>query len=400
MRDPRPDLEASTRQALVLAWPLALVALAGLAWALATSDLTLRLVAGHTTSNMPLAYKLVPLWSTAAAAPLLMLAVGLPGAVLTLGTARGERLVPAVIALGVLALLAVSVFNAPFARLGWRPLEGDGSAAHWQTLVGSLGAVLRLSVTALLLVPLAWTLQALTTRDAADSRRSWGRAVHWLLALWLLQTTLLALALWSALREPSSLYFLDRQSVTRQGLYPWLALSAWIGVARRRQPQPRRAAVLAAFAGVLLSIVGFIAVHRRVTHDIVLPAGASATITDAAGDRWTFTQQGVSHFRALNRDVVAVTVDVLSPSRKRVLLTPERRQYFDARGEAYASGATMAARTGWRQDVSVVFDSLTAGSAAALRVQFRPFAAVLYAGCAVMILAGTVGWARAWRERA
>lgn len=382
-------------------WFLTLGALAGLAWALAASDFTVRVVAGNTTSNMPLAYKLAPLWSTAAGAWLLMAVVALPGAWFTAGFSRApQRIALGVMTLAVAVILACSVFSAPFARLNWLPLEGDGNAAHWQTLVGSLGAVLRLTVVGLALVPLAWTLQGLASRDAAEAAISWRRAARWLLALWVLQTALLALALWSALREPSSLYFVDRQSVTRQGLIPWLVLTAWIGMLRLRQPHPRRAAAIAALAGVLLSVIGFVAVHRRVTHYASLSSGESVTVVDAGGREWTFTQQGVSHFRALNRDVVAVTVEALSPSQRRTLLTPERRQFFDAQGEAYASGMTMAARTGWRQDVTIVFDSLTAGSVAVLRIQFRPFAVLLYAGCAVMLLAGTAGWWLAWRERA
>lgn len=357
------------------------VAALGLTLALVRSDLSLRYVAEHTTTNLPTLYKAAALLAGDAGRRLafaLTLSACAASAMIPLARSRAGWSTTA-LALMLLAVLAWSTLGAPpFERLPWQVADGRGLDPRLQNPL----LFVREPV---LLVGYALTLVAAAHALDADQR---ARLSRWIIPAWLAQLVAFSL-----------------------GSRQWPALAAWLSTtlllmptSLRREwwPAKRRGAHLLTVtiitAGGLFAI-GAIAARMAKPYTVTLGQGESTKVRDAYGREWTFTQQGVSAFREENREVTAITLEATRNTRGIILVT-ERRQPVDSRGEETAEPLVVAGRKhGLDQEVAVTLLRTLPDDAAELRVDFRPLKSLQTAAYLLLFAAGVAAWAGALRRR-
>ncbi len=213
---------------------------------------------------------------------------------------------------------------------------------------------------------------------------------RWLLAAWLCQLTAITL-----------------------GTPPWLALGCLLLATAalalpelRRQwwPRSRRGVYVLAVAlalAVVLAAVSSIAARGAKRYEVSLGQGESTRLRDAFGREWTLAQQGVSAFRAQNREVIAVTIEAVRGGQARMLLVSERRQAVDSRGEEIAEPVVVTGRKrGLVQEIAVRLERPLPNDAAALRVDFRPLKSGLSAAYVLLVATGLGLWMSVVRRHA
>ncbi len=403
VRYARPALRYAASHALVAVFVLTAIAALGLEWALVRSDLSLRYVAEHTAKNLPPAYRIAALWTGPAGAMLCLALMVSGAATAAIVGGRSQHVADRPYALATLPAVVVALLTAsalavpPFERLAWLPLEGSGMLPRLQTPLGVLRPALALAGYALLVVPAALALDAIVARRTGSAW--WSSLSRWLLAAWIVQSVALALGLWGALREPSWLGFWGHSALVWGVLPPWLVTSASLVATRRRRPRAGRLTSWTLVAGGLAVAIGLAGGRAKRSHTVTLGQGQSASLRDGFGAQWTFAQQGVSAFRAVNREITGVTLEGVreegGAADRRVLLVTERRQSVDSHGEEiFEPVVTMAVASGLFQDVALTLQRTMPGGVAELHIEFRPLASWLWAGCALVIVAGAAAWIR------
>jgi hypothetical protein len=366
-------------------WILILTAVAtlGMALALVRSDLSLKYVAEHTTTNLPTLYKAGALFAGASglglASALLLSACAAAVATPSASAPRARSL--AALAVAVFATLAWSTLGAPpFERLQWQLADGRGLAPRLQNPLLFTQEPLFLLGYALMLVAAALALDV--ARRATLSR--------WVLAAWL--CVIIALALGPA----RPLAVVGLALTTAVLLLPSLRYQWW--------PYSRRGVISLATATVLATVFASLSVlAQRWTSEqkVSLGQGESAKVRDAFGREWILAQQGVSAYRSGNHEITAVTIEARRDGREPTLLVTERRQSVDARGEEIAEPVVISGRKhGLAQEAAVRLERTLPGDAAELRVEFQPFKSGLSAAYLLLIATGLVLWIGALRRRA
>ena len=335
------------------------------------SELSIKYVAQHTTTNLPTLYKAGALFAGAAGRRL-ALGLLLSGCA-TAAVAPGRRAPGAwslaALALVVFAALAWSALGAPpFARLPWQLTDGSGLAPRLQNPLLFTQQPLLLLGYALALVAAALTLD--TRRRPLLSR--------WVLAAWLCLIAALLLG------PPHSLQVIGLLSTTLVLLSPPLRHQWW--------PSSRRgvfALMTATLLVAMLAALALFAARWERQYTVSLGQGESTELRDAFGREWTLAQQGVSAFRAENREITAVTIEATRDNRKPAILVTERRQSVDSRGEEIAEPVVVPGRRhGLAQEVAVRLVRILPGDAAELRVDFRPLKSGLSAAYLLLIGVG------------
>lgn len=352
-------------------WILVFTAVAtlGLALALVRSDLSLKYVAEHTTTNLPTLYKAGALFAGAAGRRLAFALLLSFCATAAARAARSWSLLA--VAFAVFGSLAWSTLGAPpFERLQWHLADGRGLAPRLQNPLLFTQEPLLLLACALMLVVAALALDA--------GRRP--TLSPWMLAAWLCLIVALALG------PPVALAVGGLALTTAVLLLP-SPLHQWWPHSRRGVVSLATAAVLAAvFAGS--SVLG---ARWTREHRVSLGQGESAKVRDAFGREWILAQQGVSAFRSENHEITAVTVEARLHGAEPALLVTERRQSVDSRGEEIAAPVVVAGRRhGLAQEVAVRLERTLPDDVAELRVDFRPFRSGLSAAYLLLILTGGV----------
>lgn len=354
----------------------------GLALALVRSDLSLKYVAEHTTTNLPTLYKAGALFAGAAgrrlAFALLLSACATAVATRTERAPRAWSL--AALAVALFGTLAWSTLGAPpFERLQWQLADGRGLAPRLQNPLLFTQEPLLLLGYALMLVAAALTLDA--ARRATLSR--------WVLAAWLCLIMALALG------PPQALAVAGLTLTTAVLLLPSPRDQWW--------PHSRRGVVSLATATVLAAVfasVSVLAARWTSAHKVSLGQGESAKVRDAFGREWILAQQGVSAYRSENHEITAVTIEARRDGAEPTLLVTERRQSVDARGEEFAEPVVVSGRKhGLAQDVAVRLERTLPGDAAELRVAFQPFKSALIAAYVLLMATGAALWIGALRRR-
>lgn len=93
----------------------------------------------------------------------------------------------------------------------------------------------------------------------------------------------------------------------------------------------------------------------RQEYDVTLREGESFTTKDPYGKEWTFTSDGISQFKALNREVVTVALMPSMEGQAFPVLTSEKRQHFDTRGNpTFQPSTEVGILQMQRQDVYLV----------------------------------------------
>lgn len=141
------------------------------------------------------------------------------------------------------------------------------------------------------------------------------------------------------------------------------------------------AAMLAAFAGQAF----------RKEYNLTFKSGDAHEVTDAWGNRWRFISQGVSTYNALNREVAAIALDVSRNGKPAGVMTSEKRQHVDSRGEPTFVPSTEAGiRSSPGQDVYIVLGNARDDAGVGLRVAFNPLVSWVWVGGALMTIGGLI----------
>jgi cytochrome c-type biogenesis protein CcmF len=151
--------------------------------------------------------------------------------------------------------------------------------------------------------------------------------------------------------------------------------------------------MFAAFAGMFF---------KKDYTEVELKQGETYAATDPFGDTWTFTSQGMSRYRTLNREATAITLETARNGKPMGFMVAEKRQHFDATGATTFEPSTeVAINEMARQDVYVFFSGLLDAETAVLHIHFNPLVVWVWMGGFIMAFGGIiVMWPQAeQRER-
>ncbi len=153
-------------------------------------------------------------------------------------------------------------------------------------------------------------------------------------------------------------------------------------------------------AGIVILFAAFAGMAFKQEHDVTFADGDTFKTKDPFGREWTFTSEGISRFKALNRDVVAVSLRPTVDGVVQPVLTSEKRQHFDTRGNPTFQEATEVGIMSFaRQDVYLVLAG-TVGDRAEVRINFNPLVAWVWIGGILMAVGGLiVMWPQEERQR-
>lgn len=176
--------------------------------------------------------------------------------------------------------------------------------------------------------------------------------------------------------------------------------AAPIALARLVARNRRRYGGYIVHAGIVILFAAFAGMAFRAEHDVTLADGESFTTTDPYGRSWTFTNDGLSQYKVLNREVVAVSLRPEMEGRALPLLISEKRQHVDSRGNpTFQPSTEVGIHYSARQDVYLVLAGVI-GNRAEVRINFNPLVMWVWAGGLLMAVGGLiVMWPQSVRRR-
>jgi cytochrome c-type biogenesis protein CcmF len=153
-------------------------------------------------------------------------------------------------------------------------------------------------------------------------------------------------------------------------------------------------------AGVVMLFAAFAGMAFKRDYDVSLGTGQAYEATDPYGAQWRFVSQGASTAQSLNRQIVAVALEVTKDGKPVGLIKSEKRQYFDSQKRpTFEPSTEVGIRTDARQDVYVVLAGVR-DEAAEIRITFNPLVVWVWIGGAIMALGGIiVMWPQTERKR-
>lgn len=153
--------------------------------------------------------------------------------------------------------------------------------------------------------------------------------------------------------------------------------------------------------GIVVLFAAFAGSAFKREMDVTLRTGETHTATDPFGHQWTFTSQGISQFKTLNRYVTAVALETTRDGQPAGLITSEKRQHVDSRDvPTFEPSTEVGIREGIAQDVYVVFAGVTGEDQAEVRIMFYPLVWWVWFGGFIMAIGGLiVMWPQAERRR-
>ena len=153
--------------------------------------------------------------------------------------------------------------------------------------------------------------------------------------------------------------------------------------------------------GMVTMFAAFAGLAFRKEFDVTLTTGQKTTHVDPWGHTWTFTSQGVSQYKALNRFVTAVGLDATRDGKRVGVITTEKRQHVDSRDQpTFEPSTEVGILEGPKQDVYVVLAGVTGSDRAEIRITFNPLVWWVWLGGIVMGIGGLiVMWPQAERRR-
>jgi cytochrome c-type biogenesis protein CcmF len=154
--------------------------------------------------------------------------------------------------------------------------------------------------------------------------------------------------------------------------------------------------------GIAVMFAGFGGLAFKKEYDLTFRSGDRHELLDPWGHRWAFVSEGVSRYDALNRHVTAVALDLSRDGQSAGVMTTEKRQYFDSRGEPTFEPATeVGIRSSLREDVYIVLAGVRGDESTEIRVTFNPLVGWVWFGGGLMLIGGLiVMWPHGWRRRA
>ena len=120
-------------------------------------------------------------------------------------------------------------------------------------------------------------------------------------------------------------------------------------------------------------------------------SGETIKATDAYGHDWTFTSQGVSRFDQLNRRVLAVSFNVTRDGKPMGILSSEKRQHVNSRGEpTFEPSTEVGLLESPAQDVYMVFTGALDEETAVVSITFNPLVWWVWFGGIMMAFGGII----------
>jgi cytochrome c-type biogenesis protein CcmF len=191
-----------------------------------------------------------------------------------------------------------------------------------------------------------------------------------------------------------------RGTRARRSMYGESAPSAFVRLVARNR---RRYGGYIVHAGIVLMFAAFAGMaFRKVYGDVRLGPGETFRASDSYGREWTFTNQGISEFKALNRLVAGVSLAATMDGQPQGLLKSEKRQHVDSRGNpTFEPSTEVGIRTTAKQDVYVVLAGIVGDNVASLSITFNPLVVWVWVGGGLMAIGGLiVMWPQADKRRA
>ena len=183
----------------------------------------------------------------------------------------------------------------------------------------------------------------------------------------------------------------------RRSMYGENAAMALVRLVARNR---RRYGGYIVHGGIVILFAAFAGMAFNQEHDVTLRDGESFTTNDPYGRKWTFTSEGISKFRVLNRQVQAVSLQAAMEGKPQRVLSSEKRQHFDALGNPQFQPSTeVDILVTHRQDVYLVFAGAV-GDRAEVRIIFNPLVVWVWYGGILMALGGLIViWPQSERRR-
>ena len=191
-----------------------------------------------------------------------------------------------------------------------------------------------------------------------------------------------------------------RGTRARRSMYREGAATAFVRLIGRNR---RRYGGYIVHAGIVLMFAAFAGMaFRKVYGDVRLGPGETFRASDPYGREWEFTNQGISEFKALNREVAGITLAATMNGAPQGLVKSEKRQHVDSRGAATFEPSTeVGIATTAKQDVYVVLAGIVGDNVASLSITFNPLVVWVWVGGALMAIGGLiVMWPQASTRRA
>jgi len=153
--------------------------------------------------------------------------------------------------------------------------------------------------------------------------------------------------------------------------------------------------------GMVTMFAAFAGLAFKKEHDITLRTGETFRARDAWGHDWTFTSQGVSQYKALNRYVTAVGLAATRDGKPVGVITSEKRQHVDSQDQpTFEPSTEVGILETLKQDTYIVLAGVTGTDRAELRITFNPLVMWAWIGAAIMAVGGLiVMWPQAQRRR-
>lgn len=310
-------LSASGERGVHAAVVFVALSVAGLAYALATGDLTYRYVASWSSSFTPLPYRLGAVWAGPAGALLIWaFALGAGASIASWTLRPGSALrawTSAVLALLVCGVLAMAcVATNPFERLAFAPDDGRGLPLEWARPVALLQMPFGYVAMALVTVPAVMTVMGSTGRAAwrADARR-------WAVGAWALVSAAMLLDLWRRYADAAWSGDWRWAPVHAGTAFAWAGASLLVvGTHRQRSANASLGAAFAAFALTLVGLELRRAFGWDGVHDFANSAAgraaawlALAAVLAGAAEVWR-AERGVRTLdaRAMRISVIALCI--------------------------------------------------------------------------------------------
>jgi cytochrome c-type biogenesis protein CcmF len=184
----------------------------------------------------------------------------------------------------------------------------------------------------------------------------------------------------------------------RRTIHRESALTGFIHLVARNR---RRYGGYIVHAGIVMLFAAFAGLAFKVDYDATLNTGDAQEITDPLGHRWRFVSQGLSTTQRKNTKVLSLGLEAWRDGKLVEVMRPEKRTYFNARGEQIFNPTTeVAYRSRPTLDTYVILAGVSSVDTAEIRVSFNPLVMWVWIGGFVMMIGGLiVMWPQAERRR-
>ena len=144
--------------------------------------------------------------------------------------------------------------------------------------------------------------------------------------------------------------------------------------------------------GMVMLFAGFAGMAFKSDTEATLRPGESVEVRSPYGHTYKFTFQGVSQYTQLNRGVSAASLDLFRNGSYLGVMKSEKRQHFNALGEAtFAPSTEVAIRSDLREDVYLVYaGSVNSTEQSVFRITINPLVWWVWYGGIVLAIGGLV----------